>query len=164
VKTMTSRSQLIVPMLPQQTVQPKNKVACTATPLQNREHRTDAFDLGNDKDDCFIEPASFVVMADHDPGRDDGGPLGWRFCRLGLVVVGNHPKPVWHTPMHRGTATAGGGVSGTVGPAGQTSDQARCAVSSTGSLWRQGVAGFAVLGTNKWSVVDTSIGAHRQQC
>ncbi len=122
MKTMTSRSQRIVPMLPQQTVQPKIKVACTAAPLQNWEHWADAFDPGNNKDNCFIESASFVVTADHNPGRDDGGPLGQRFCRSGWEVVGDHPKPTWRTPMRRDTATAGGGVSGAVGPAGQTSD------------------------------------------
>ncbi len=163
MKTMTSRSQRIVPMLPQQTVQPKNKVACTAAPLQNREHGADSFNSGDDKDDCFVEPASFVVTADHDPGRDDGGPLGWRFCWSGWEVVGDHPEPTWRTPMHCNTATAGGGISGAVGPAGRTSNQARCAVSSTGLLWRRGVAGFAVLGIDEWSVIDTNIGAHGQQ-
>ncbi len=163
MKTMTSRSQRIVPMLPGQIVQPKNKVTCTAAPLQNREHRADAFDPGNDEDDCFVEPTSFVVTADHDPGRDDGGLLGRRFCRSGWEVVGDHPEPTRRTPMRCDTATAGGDVSGAVGPAGQTSNQARCAVSSTGFLWRRGVARFAVLGTNEWSVVDTSIGAHEQQ-
>jgi hypothetical protein len=163
VKTMTSLSQCIVPILPQQNVQPKNKVACTAGPLQNWEHGANAFDPGDNKDDCFVEPASFVVTADHDPGRDDGGPLGRRFCQSGWEAVGNHPELTWHKRMHCDTATAGGGVSGAVGPAGLTSDRARCAVSSTGLLWRRGVAGFAVLGTNKWSVVDISIGAHRQQ-
>jgi hypothetical protein len=104
-----------------------------------------------------------VVTADHDPGRDDGGTLGWRCCWSGWEVVGDHPKPAQRKPMRRDTATAGGGVSGTVGPAGQTSNQARCAISSTGVLWRQGIAGFAVPGINKWSVVDTNIGAHGQQ-
>ncbi len=122
MKTMTSRSQRIVLMLPQQTVQLKNKVACTAAPLQNWEHGADSFDPGNNEDDCFVEPASFVVTTDYDPGRDDGGPLGWRFCRSGWEVVGDHPKPTRHTPMRCDAATAGGGVSGTVGPAGQTSD------------------------------------------
>jgi hypothetical protein len=162
VKTMTSRSQCIVPMLPQKTVQPKNKVACTVAPLQNQEHGANSFDPGNNEDDCFVEPTSFVVMADHDPGKDDGGPLGRRFCRSGWEVVGNHPEPTRRTPMRRDTATAGGGVSGAVGPAGRTSNQARCAVSSTGLLWQQGVAGFAMLGINEWSVVDTNIGAHGQ--
>ncbi len=118
MKTMTSRSQCIVPMLPQQTVQPKNKEAYTAAPLQNWEHEADAFNPGNDKDNCFVEPASFVVTADHNPGRDDGGPLGQRFCRSGWEVVSNHPKLTRRTPMRRDTATAGGGVSGAVGPAG----------------------------------------------
>jgi hypothetical protein len=163
VKTMTSWSQRIVLMLPQQTVQPKNKVACTAAPLQNQEHGANSFDPGDDEDNCFFEPASFVVTADHDPGRDDGGPLGRRYCWSGWEVVGNHPELTWHTPIRRDTATAGGGVSGAVGPAGQTSDQARCAISSTGLLWRQGVAGFAMLGINEWSVVDTNIRAHGQQ-
>jgi hypothetical protein len=131
--------------------------------LQNLEHEADAFNLGDDEDDWFVKPASFVVTADHNPGRDDRGPLGRRFCWSGWEVVGNHPKPTRHTPMRHNTATAGGGVSGAVGPAGGTSDQARCTASSTGLLWRQGVAGFAVLGTNEWSVVNTSIGAHRQQ-
>ncbi len=121
---MTSRSQCIVPMLPQQTVQPKNKVACTAAPLQNREHGADSFDPGDDEDNCFVEPASFVVMADHDPRRDDGGPLGRRFCWSGWEVDGDHPELTRRTPMRCNTATAGGGVSGAVGPAGQTSDQA----------------------------------------
>jgi hypothetical protein len=117
-------------------------------PLQNREHGADSFDPGDDEDNYFVKPASVVVTADHDPGRDDGGPLGRRVCWLGWEVVGNHPEPTWRTPMRRDTATAGGGVSGAVCPAGQTSDWARCAVSSTGVLWRQGVAGFAVPGIN----------------
>jgi hypothetical protein len=83
VKTMTSWSQRIVLMLPQQAVQPKNKEACTAAPLQNREHGADAFDLGDDKDDCFVEPASFVVTAEHNPRRNDGGPLSQRFAGWG---------------------------------------------------------------------------------
>ncbi len=147
-------------------MQPRKPWAYTATPLQNLqnlEHEADSFDLGDNKDDWFVEPASFVVAADHDPRRDDGGPLGRRFCRTGWEVVGNHPVPTWHTPMRRDTATADGGVSGAVGPAGRTSDQARCAVTSTGVLWRQGIAWFAVPGIDEWSVVDTNIGAHGQQ-
>jgi hypothetical protein len=83
VKTMTSRSQRIVPMLPQQTVQPKNNEACTAAPLQNREHGVNSFDPGDKEEDCFVKPTSFVVTADHNPGRDDGGPLGQRFVGRG---------------------------------------------------------------------------------
>jgi hypothetical protein len=122
VKTMTSRSQRIVPMLPQQTVQPGNKVAYTAAPLQNREHGANSFNPGNDKDNCFVKPASFVVTADHNPGRDDGGPLGWRFCRSGWEAVGNHPKPTQCTPMHHDTKNVGGCASDVVQLAGQTSD------------------------------------------
>ena len=160
---MTSRSQRIVPMLPRQTVQPKNKVACTAAPLQNREHGADAFDPGDNEDDCFVKPASFVVTADHDPGRDDGGPLGRRFCRSGLEVVNDHAKPTRRTPMRHDTKNVGGGASGAVQLAGRTSNSARCAISSTGVLRQQGVAGFAVPGINEWSVVNTNIGAQGQQ-
>jgi hypothetical protein len=163
VKIMTSRSQCIVPMLLQQTVQPKNKEACTAAPLQNREHMADSFNPGDDEDGCFVKPASFVVTADHDPGRDDGGPLGQRFCWSGWEVVGDHPEPTRCTPMHRDTATAGRGVSGAVRPAGQTSNQARCAVSSTVLLRWGGVAGFAMPGIDRWSVVYTNIAAQGQQ-
>ena len=118
VKTMTSRSQRIVPMLPQQTVQPKTKEACTVAPLQNQEHGADAFDPGNNEDDYFVKPASFVVTADQDPRREDGGPLGQRFCWSGWEVVGDHPVLTRRTPMRCDTATAGRGVSGAVGPAG----------------------------------------------
>jgi hypothetical protein len=138
-------------------------VAYTAAPLQNWEHRADAFNPGNNKDDCAVAPASFVVTADHNPGRDDGGPLGWRFCWPGSEVVGNYPKPTRRTPMHHDTKNVGGGASGAVQLAGQTSDSARCAVSSTRLLWRQGIARFAVPGINEWSVVDTNIGAQGQQ-
>jgi hypothetical protein len=83
MKIMTSWSQHVLLMLPQQSVQPKNKVAYTAAPLQNREHGADAFVPGDNKDNCFVVPDSFMVTADHDPGKDDGGPLGRRLCRLG---------------------------------------------------------------------------------
>jgi hypothetical protein len=59
--------------------------------------------------------------------------------------------------MRRDIATAGGDISGAVSTTGQTSDQARFTVSSTGVLSRQGDAGFAVPGINKWIVVDTKI-------
>ncbi len=127
------------------------------------EHGADFFDPGDDEGDYVVEPASVVVTANHDPGRDDGGPLGRRVCRSGWEVVGNHPEPTWRTLMRRDTATAGGGVSGAVSTAGQTSDQARCAVSSTGVLCRQGDAGFAVPGIDELNVVDTNIVAHGQQ-
>ncbi len=108
-------------MLPQQTVQPKNKEACTAAPLQNWEHGADAFNPGDDEDNYFVEPASFVVTADRNPGRNDGGPLGQRFCRLGWEVVSNRLKPTQRTPMHHNTKNVGGGTSDVVQLAGQTS-------------------------------------------
>jgi hypothetical protein len=88
-------------------VLPKNKEACTAAPLhnpQNLEHEADAFNLGNDEDNWFVVPTSFMVTADHDPGRDDGGPSRWRSCWSGLVVVDDHPKPMQRTLMCCNTA------------------------------------------------------------
>jgi hypothetical protein len=102
-------------------VQPRRPWAYTAAPLQNLqnlEHEANAFDLGDDEDNWFVEPASFVVAADHDPRRDDKGPLGRRFCWSGWEVVGDHPVLTRRTPMRCDTATAGRGVSGAVGPAG----------------------------------------------
>ena len=64
-------------MLPQQSVQPKNKEAYTAAPHRNLEHGANAFDPGDAKDVCYAAPTSVVVItADHSPGRDDRGPLG----------------------------------------------------------------------------------------
>ncbi len=86
---------------------PKNKEACTAAPLQkprNLEHEANAFNLGDDEDDLYDVPASFVVTADHDSGRDDGGPSGRRFCWSGLVVVYDHPEPTRRMPMRHDTA------------------------------------------------------------
>jgi hypothetical protein len=65
--------------------------------------------------------------------------------------------------MRHDTENVGGGASGAVQLAGQTSNSARCAVSSTGVLWWQGVARFAVPGINECSVVNTNIGAQGQQ-
>jgi hypothetical protein len=106
--------------------------------------------------------ASVMVIADHNPGRDDGGILGWRFCRS-LEVIGDYPEPTRRMLMRRDISTAGGDASGNVGPAGQTSDQARCTVSSTGLLSRRGDARFSVPGINEWSVVDTNTGAQGRQ-
>ncbi len=78
------------------------------------EHGADFFDPGDDEGNYVVEPASMVVTANHDPGRDDGGPLGRRVCWSGWEVVGDHPEPTWRTPMRHDTATAGGGVSGAV--------------------------------------------------
>jgi hypothetical protein len=59
-------------------------------------------------------------------------------------------------PIHRNTTTTGKGASGVVGLAEQTSNRARCAVSSTGLLWQQGVPGYAIQGIDEWCVADTS--------
>ncbi len=122
MKAMTSWSQRIVPMLPQQTVQPKNKEACTAAPLCPLEHGAKSSDQCVYGDKFYAVFASVMVMADHDPGRDDRGLLGWRFCWLGLEVIGDYPKPTRRMPMPRDITTAGGDASGNVGPAGQTRD------------------------------------------
>ncbi len=97
-------------------------MAYTAAPFQDQEHGANAFNPGNDEDDCFVVPTSFMVTADHDPGRDGGGPLGWRFCRSGSMVVGNYPKLTWRTPMRHDTENVGGGTSDVVQLAEQTSD------------------------------------------
>jgi hypothetical protein len=57
-------------------------------------------------------------MADQDPGRDGGGPLGRRFCWSGSEMVGNYPEPTWRTPMCHDTENVGGGASGAVQLAG----------------------------------------------
>jgi hypothetical protein len=163
VKTMTSRSQRIVPMLPQQTVQPKNKEACTAAPLHPLECGAKSSDPCIYGNKFYAVFTSVVVMADHEPERDVGGLLGRRCCWSGLEVIGDYPKQTQRTLMHCDITTAGGDASGNVGPAGQTSDQARCTVSSTGLLLQQGDAGFAVPGIDEWNVVDINTGAQGQQ-
>jgi hypothetical protein len=39
--------------------------------LHDWEHMAGAFNLGNNEDNCFVVPASFVVTADHNPRRDE---------------------------------------------------------------------------------------------
>jgi hypothetical protein len=118
VKTITSRSQRIVLILPQQTVQPKNKEACTASPLHPLQHRANSSDPCGDGNKFYALFASVVVMADHDPGRDDGVLLGWKFCWSGLEVIGDYPKLTRRTLMCHDITTAGRDASGNVGPAG----------------------------------------------
>jgi hypothetical protein len=144
-------------------VQPRRPLAYTSAPLQNREHGAGAFDLGGDADVCVVTSSSAVIAAGHGCGRDGLKPLGRRTFRSGWEVVGDHPEPTWRTPMLRDTTTAGGGASDGAGLAGQTSDSARCAVSSTGLCWRQGGAGLAVQGSDGWNVVDTETGFRRQR-
>jgi len=97
-------------------------------PLQNREHGA------INKGVCFVVPASSVVMADHCPGRDDGGPLGQKICRLGSEVADNHPKPTRCTPMRHDTKP-GDTSDAVVG----TSDEEKCVKPSRRFLWRHGV-------------------------
>jgi hypothetical protein len=90
-------------MPPQQSVQLKNKVACTAALLHNMEHGANSFNLGNNKDDWFAAPSFIVVTADHSPRRDEGVPLGRRICRSGLEVVDAYPKQTRRMPMAHDT-------------------------------------------------------------
>jgi hypothetical protein len=48
-----------------------------------------------------------MLMADHDPGRDDGGPLGRRFCWSGSEVFGDYPKLTRRTLMRQDTKNVG---------------------------------------------------------
>ncbi len=129
---MASQPQHIDPMLPQQSVQPKNKEAYTGAPLCPLEHRAKSSDSCGDSDKFYAVFASVVVMVDHNPGRDDRVLLGRRFCWSGLEVIGDYPGPTRRMPMHSDVTTASRDTSGVVGPARQTSNRARCAVSSTG--------------------------------
>ena len=104
-------------------------------PLRNLEHEADAFDPEVDEDDWFVMPASSVVTADHGPGRDDGGPLGQKVCRLGSEVADDHPKPTWCTPMRRNTMP-GDAFDAVVGG---TSDGEKCVEPSRRWLWLHGV-------------------------
>jgi hypothetical protein len=67
VKTMTSRSQRIVPMLPQQTAQPKNKEACTAAPLRPQESEAKFSDPCIYGDKFYAVFSSVVAKAGHAP-------------------------------------------------------------------------------------------------
>jgi hypothetical protein len=67
VKTMTSRSQHIVPMLPQQTVQPKNKEACTAAPLRPPVHGAKSSDPCVNGNKFYAVFSSVVAKAGHTP-------------------------------------------------------------------------------------------------
>jgi hypothetical protein len=68
-------------------VQPKNKEACTAAPLHPPEHGAKSSDPCGDGNVFYAVFASIVIMADHNPGGDDGGLLGRRFCWSGLEVI-----------------------------------------------------------------------------
>ena len=108
-------------------------------PLQNREHGAGAFDLGDNAVVCVVGPSSAVVAAGHGCGMDGVDPSGRRSFRPGLEVNVDFPKPSWHRSMHHGTVFGDGDASASTEPAGRTSDEARCAVSSTGGQWQRDV-------------------------
>ncbi len=64
MKILTSWSQCIVPMLPQHTVQPKNKEACTAAPLCPPEHGAKSFNPCVDGDKFYATSAFIVARLD----------------------------------------------------------------------------------------------------
>jgi hypothetical protein len=163
VKTLTSRSQHIVPMLPQQTVQPKNKKAYTAAPLCPPEHGTKSSNPCVNGNQFYAASASVMARLGRVPKKGAGEFRGPMRCWLGLEVVVDHPKPTWHTPMCRNTSNAGGGAADIRRLACQTSKPARGIASSIGWLWPRGVAGFAVQGIDKWSVVNINTGVQGQQ-
>jgi hypothetical protein len=67
VKTMTSWSQHIVLMLPQQTVQPKNKEACTVAPLHPPEPGAKSSNPCVYGDEFYAVFSSIVAKAGHAP-------------------------------------------------------------------------------------------------
>ena len=105
-------------------------------PLQNRELGADAFDLGDNAVVCVAGPSSTVVAAGHECRRDGVKPSGRRTFWSGLEVDDNYPKPSWHRSMCHGKVLGDGGASASTEPAGQTSDEARCAVSNTEGQWQ----------------------------
>ncbi len=64
---------------------------------------------------------------------------------MGLKAGTKNSKPTQRRPKGHNTISANRGASGL---AGQTSDLARCTISSTGVWWQQGDAGFGVKGIN----------------
>ena len=117
-------------------VQPRRPLAYTSAPLQNWEHGAGAFDLGDDADVCVVASSSAVVAAGHGCGRDGLKPSGRRTFRSGLEVDDDYPEPSWHRSMRHGKVLGDGGASASTEPAGQTSDEARCAVSNTEGQWQ----------------------------
>jgi hypothetical protein len=123
-------------------VQPRRSGAYTKAPLHVVECGASSVDPSNSDGSCNALSFSAVVVVGHECGRDAGEPLRWTECWLGLAVGAKNPKPTRHRPNHHDTKSADGGASGL---AGQTSNLARCAISSTGVWWQQGDAGFSVL-------------------
>ena len=117
-------------------MQPRQLVAYTTAPLQNREHRADAFNLGGDAVVCIVGPSSAVVAAGQGCGRDGVIPSGRRTYRSELGVDHDCPEPSWHRSTHHGKVLGDGGASASIEPAGQTSDEARCVASNTRGRWQ----------------------------
>ena len=104
--------------------------------LHDVEHGAGSVYLGGSDGVYFVVISSaVVVVVDHGHGRD----VSW----LGLEMGVENPEPTWYMLKCHGTMSSDGGASWL---AGQTSNLARCAISSTGLLWWQDAARFAVLG------------------
>jgi hypothetical protein len=135
VKTLTSRSQCIVPMLPQQTVQPKNKEAYTAPPLHPSERGTKSSNPCVDGNNFYTTSASIVARLGHILKKGAGEFWGRRRCRSRLEVVVDHPEPTWRVLIGRNTTNTGGGPADIGWFFGQISKLARGVASSIGWLW-----------------------------
>ena len=129
-------------------------------PLHDVERGAGSVNPGNNDDIYIVLTSTTVSVVDYSHGRDVGEPPGWTGCWLGLGVGDEIPKPTWRMSKHLGTTSTDRGTSWL---AGQTSNLAKCAVSSTGLWWQRGDAGFAVLGIPGLSGGDTITGWHGQQ-
>jgi hypothetical protein len=72
VNTLTSQPQRIVPMLPQLSVQPKNKEAYTAAPLRPPELRAKFSNPCVNGNKFYAASPSFVARQGHVPKKGDG--------------------------------------------------------------------------------------------
>jgi hypothetical protein len=115
---------------------------------------------GNSNGGCNVVSTSVVVLVGHECRRDVVEPFEWTEYWLGLVVGAKNLKWTRRRPKHHNTRSADEGASWL---AGQTSDLARCTISSTEVLWRQGDAGFVVPGTIRWSGNITRAEGHGQR-
>ncbi len=120
MKTLTSGPQGIVPMLPQLSVQPKNKEAYRAAPLRPLECGAESSDPCVKGNKLYTVSTSVVARLGHIPKKGAGEFWGWRRCCSGLNVVVVCPKPARHTPMRRNTANTGGSAADVERLAGQT--------------------------------------------
>ncbi len=135
MKTLTSSSQRIVLMLPQQTVQPKKKEAYTVAPLHPLEHGTKSSNPCVDGNKFYTASASIVARLGHVLKKGAGEFWGRRRCWLRLEVVVDHPKPTQCMLMRRDTMNTGGGAADVGWLSSQTSKLARGIASSIGWSW-----------------------------